>query len=174
MGSGGCPEGFGHRVLGHLGTAWGFLLGPAFESDYGPARGRVIDSAGRGMREFSRVWGGLCLPQTLLLSNTLSLMSPGGGGMMPRSLVGYRRCRWWQLSSSCCGSRIWGVGKGDMKEKAQDIPVSPQVCHPPDEANPEGPCPRHLHQTAGGGEGEEGQLCPRGEAPAFPSLHKRS
>lgn len=48
--------------------------------------------------------------------------------------------------------------------------MSPQVCHTPDEANPEGPCPRHLHQTAGGGEGEEGQLRPRGEAPGSPSL----
>lgn len=166
LGSWGCPDGFGHRkVLG------GFLLGPAFESDHGPARGRVIDSAGRGVREFSRVWRGLCPPQTLLLSDILSLMFPGGGGMMLVSVVGHRRGRWWQLSSSCCGSRMWGVGKGDMSPgKALDTPVSPQVCHPLDEANPEGPRPRHLHQTAGGGEGEEGQLRPRGEAPASPSL----
>lgn len=95
LGSCGCPEGFGHRkVLGDSGTAWGFLLGPAFESDYGPASGRVIDSAGRGVREFSRVWGGLCLPQTLLLSDTLSLMSPGGGGMMPVSGGTSRGWRW--------------------------------------------------------------------------------
>lgn len=64
---------------------------------------------------------------------------------------------------------MWG--RGDMSPgKALDTPVSPQVCHPLDEANPEGPRPRHLHQTAGGGEGEEGQLRPRGEAPASPSL----
>lgn len=135
-----------------------------------PVAGSLIVQ-GEECESFPVFGGGLCLPQTLLLSDTLSLMSPGACGMMPGSVVGHRWGRWWQLSSSCCGSGILGVGTGGMNPgKAQDTPVSPQVCHPPDEANPEGPCPRHLHQTTGGGEGEEGQLRPGGEAPAFPSL----
>ena len=44
-----------------------------------------------------------------------------------------------------------------------NIVIAPrQVRDPSDDAYPEGPRPWYLHQTAGGGAREEGQLCARG------------
>lgn len=90
------------KVLGDSGTAWGWLLGPAFESDYGPACDRVIDSAGREVREFSRVWGrGLSPPNPVAVGHVVSVP-----------------CGWWDIAGVDGGSFIlpWfqdlGCGEG--------------------------------------------------------------
>lgn len=44
------------------------------------------------------------------------------------------------------------------------VPGLSQLCDPPDEADPARSSQRNLHQAAGGGEGEEGQLRPRGRS----------
>lgn len=161
------------------GRGWEFLPEPAFESDRGLARGLVIDSAGRGTPKAFPCLGGVRpLPPKPCCCRTL--LHPGRS---PEAVGGRRG--WWGDNTAGVGgghnARVGGgssvssacrnfvrVEKGEVGSGSVGKPwmvlCPPQVCHPSDEAYSEGTRPRHLHQTAGGGEGEEGQLRPRGEA----------